>query len=273
MGIKDYKNFERIEKIQNKDNLLVCFGDSWTWGDSLTDNLKNYNLGDNFWLNSDHDKNKRKNLCFGNSLSDMLNADWINIAYPGESNYWIWQQFKDFFKQINNYNYKKVYIVIVLTETGREINEYKSLISKHKTCEDLMRSIELDIIKKIYEVYSGDIKNIILARNFTVNYNSSKYHTDDLINWVTLNAKHENIINEDLKITGPVTGIALNPIKENCKSLNYKPFFISQVKKLEILHNYLDQSKLHSRKSTKHPTAESHQLWAEYLFKYFNNKQ
>ena len=56
------------EDISGKSTLLVTIGDSWTWGDGI---------------------DNRVNNVYGRRLSNMLNSDWINIAWPGTANNWI----------------------------------------------------------------------------------------------------------------------------------------------------------------------------------------
>lgn len=56
-------------KLTGKNTLVVTMGDSWTWGNHLGDD--------------------RESLVYGKLLSDYCNADWLNIAKCGCSNYWI----------------------------------------------------------------------------------------------------------------------------------------------------------------------------------------
>ena len=68
------------EDIQNKQNLLVTIGDSWTWGDSI----------DGIHATVKPDSPKRLESVYGKKIKDQLNDyDWINIAYPGTGNRWI----------------------------------------------------------------------------------------------------------------------------------------------------------------------------------------
>ena len=55
---------------RDSDTLLVTVGDSWTWGAGLA-------------------RDKRKNCVWGNLVSEMIQADWLNLAQPGQSNQWM----------------------------------------------------------------------------------------------------------------------------------------------------------------------------------------
>jgi len=94
-----YKNFKH-EVNNDSDILLITAGDSWTWGASL-------------------DPDKRIDQIYGTRLCHKLQCDFINIGLLGGDNLSIIQAV-DFV--INNLSkqYKQIYVVITLTELGRE---------------------------------------------------------------------------------------------------------------------------------------------------------
>ena len=104
------------EDIQDRNILLITIGDSWTWGD---------HLGCIDWEKASDDPIRLTQI-FGRKLADKMSADWVNIAKPGCSNYWMLEQLG----AIENYldDYKEVHVVITLTEDLREATYNLSLI-------------------------------------------------------------------------------------------------------------------------------------------------
>jgi hypothetical protein len=85
-------------------DLLVTFGDSWTWGDEL-------------------DPGTRTELAYGNTLAKKLNYDWLNLSVPGAGNQYIGVLFSEFVNfAVNNTKYNNIICVVTLTEVGREFN-------------------------------------------------------------------------------------------------------------------------------------------------------
>ena len=266
-----------IIDIKNKDNLLVCIGDSWTWGDSITENLRTYPqyIERGFWTGKDYDKAERAKLVYGYHLSQMLDTDWYNIAFPGMSNWWMVEQLKQLLnhQSMTIDNYKNIYFIITLTETGRELNSTHNLInSTHRSCDEVLRFMEDHCVKNIINLYTdrfgNNLDNLIIARNFTVSYDTTKYHTDHLMNWVEINAKHEGLEKRaKLKRTGPLTKMAIDPTIQHCKKLDHKRYIVNQLNYMEPVMNYLHKSVYHYKWASKHPNAESHKFWADYLYK------
>lgn len=257
-----YENFDRIEKFENKDTLLICIGDSWTWGDSLSDLLQSTShMHEEILMGSKHSYAERKEKCYGNHLSNYLNSDWLNIAFPGESNYYILEKLKECIVCENFKKYKKIYYVIVLTETGRELRHLdKKLFKTCKTLDQMLETSESWIYKEIQKL---DLDNLIVTRNFTKSYHQDRYKS-----WLEINAVEENLDSTDCLITGFITQKAL---RDNKKIISKIPSWRSQVlkqyDKAEQVFSFLSNSKYHHQKSTKHPTKESHVLWARYLYK------
>ena len=87
--------------IKKKDTLVVCVGESWTWGWDLDD---------------------RSNEIYGRLLSNYFDADWINIAGVGYSNTWI-LDFANFISyKLKQSEYHKIIFVITMTENGRDLS-------------------------------------------------------------------------------------------------------------------------------------------------------
>tara|TARA_R110000782_G_scaffold253020_1_gene340991 strand:- start:524 stop:886 length:363 start_codon:yes stop_codon:yes gene_type:complete len=96
------------ENINGNKNLLICIGDSWTWGDSLGKTTTEYN-----------DKDARHTQFYTARLAEKLNSDWLMIAWCGVHNNWIVDQYKIIKQAIDNgyyKNYDKIYVHVCLTE-------------------------------------------------------------------------------------------------------------------------------------------------------------
>jgi len=269
----DLDNWDSISDINNKNKLLICIGDSWTWGDSLTPMLENYNLSDPELIEINHDHEKRKELLYGSHLSKMLNADWKNYGMPGYSNLYILERFAMCLRDVSNDHYDDVYYVLCLTETGREkawsSPDQVKIDQTISTIEELCSISEQYVVNKILEIYGDrDLDKLIICRNFTVSYPTTEYHTKDLKTWIEINHENDNIDIElsNILVSGPVTGIGINPVTSPILDIEtFEDFMIRKEHKINSVYSFLEQSNLHSKKATKHPSAKSHQLWAEYL--------
>jgi hypothetical protein len=114
------------EECTNSDNLLIVVGDSWTWGASI------YRAQ---FQNEHDDYEYRTKQIYGYHLHKKLNYDWVNLAICGVDNITMINHCWNFIKTLKN-KYKKIHIVITLTEIGRELTgknflknriEYQSL--------------------------------------------------------------------------------------------------------------------------------------------------
>jgi hypothetical protein len=107
-SLSSWKNFDFVKN--NKKKLVVTIGESWTWGDSL----------ESSWNPRSDNKEFRLSNVYGGQLAAMLDADFLNLAIPGESNLWITNHLKLFAENLNDFNYEEIYVVLTLTEVGRE---------------------------------------------------------------------------------------------------------------------------------------------------------
>ena len=111
-GYDPYPNTDYFIKKQKSKNLLLCIGESWTYGDSIT-GVKAINKQDNFRYRIEH--------VFACHMARILNCDYYVSAIPGDAIHLYTIQlakavacFKDFF-----HTYDNVYIVFQLTEKDR----------------------------------------------------------------------------------------------------------------------------------------------------------
>ena len=84
------------EKIQSKKDLLICIGDSWTWGESLGGTNSDFN-----------NKKVRYTEFYTNRLAEKLESDWLMIGWCGTSNTWIMKQYMIIKQAIESGYYEK----------------------------------------------------------------------------------------------------------------------------------------------------------------------
>lgn len=255
------------EKIQAKKNLLICIGDSWTWGDSLGGTNSDFN-----------NKEVRYTEFYTNRLAEKLESDWLMIAWCGTSNTWIMQQYGIIKKAIEDgyyKNYENIYVHVCLTELFREIVIAKKIIAKKindiKTFEDLSKSyFDITVLKRLNKLLPIP-KFHSFSKNFwDIDLNCDQYNFVNST-WQDLLFKKQKI---NYKIITPmVSGIAITPFREYCKENNLKDIlrgFKQQTKHMIELVRFFDESKFNSVNATRHPTAEAHQIWADYLYNYYS---
>jgi hypothetical protein len=257
------------QNIKNKKNLLICIGDSWTWGDSLGTTTPEYN-----------DEKTRYNQFYTNKLAEKLNSDWLMIAICGIDNTWILNQYKIVTQAINNgyyENYDNVYVHVCLTELFRELDNkqisyFIKKIAKTKNLTEFCNSyFELTVLNRLKKL-SPLPKTHIFSKNFwDIDVDCSQHNFVKDV-WQQLLFKKASI--KDKELIPVVSGIGIDPLvtflKENkLKDLAYE-FSNLLVKISERIDNMI-QCPLNHKKATKHPTAEGHQIWADYLYNYYKD--
>ncbi len=281
---KPYSEWEFLEEFNNKKNLLVTIGDSWTWGDSLSDDLrkKRTKYLEKILEKTCHDRDIRKKSVYGYYLGQLLDADWINCAMPGFSNRYIAERFKQIIKnKLFLEKYDNVYFVLCLTETGREIEEWENFkwFSDCATLDQLLIKSEKYIIDYIYSIYENfNLKNLIICRNFTKSFQETQYHTKNLSTWLEINlSQNEKSLDSfDLDFSGPGTingwrFLELSFFQNQLK--HFEKDFQKYTEDFEKIKHFLEMSPMHNKVGNRHPTWESHKVWATYLFNHFSNQK
>lgn len=234
------------------DTLLITIGESWTWGESLEEKGLD-----------------RLKTIFGYHLSNMLNAQWQNIALSGASNAWIAKQYNDCINK--TYDYKNVIIVCTLTEVGRDFNvpefdnnrNYFADLEVTETLQDVQ-----NLQSKWVETQFAKFKYTSL---FATNFVDSNYP-----NLPTLDKSWIDLIGEHIGIKPPTNTYTVNSwafdkllTATNFKNYDYEVWIksvLQEFKKAEALTEWLINSPLNFKVGSKHPTPEAHYLWAEYLY-------
>jgi len=261
------------QKTNNKKNLLICIGDSWTWGDSLGKTTLEYN-----------DEESRYEQFYTNRLAEKLNSDWLMIAWCGTNNDWIINQYeiiKKFIEQKYYKNYNKIYVHVCLTELFRELNQIKGIndvfkkklvLIKDKTfkqfCDFYFNLTVLNKLKKLSPIP----KSHIFSKNFwDIGVDCGQYN---FVNntWQQLLFEKTNI--EDKEILPVVSGIGIDPLVsflEENKLTDLKYDFSKILIKINKRVDNMIDCTLNHKKATKHPTREGHQIWADYLYNYYKD--
>ena len=255
------------EKIQSKKHLLICIGDSWTWGDSLGGTTSQFN-----------NKEARYNEFYTNKLAKKLESDWLMIAWCGTSNTWIMKQYMIIKKAIESGYYEKyenIYVHVSLTELFREIYIARQIVDSKlkniKTFEDFSKSyFEITVLNRLKEL-SPIPKFHSFSKNFwDIDINCDHYNFINTT-WQDLLFREQEI---DYKIITPmVSGVAIPPFQKYCKERKLKNVlegFKQQTKHMTELVRLFDESKLNSVEQTRHPTAEGHMIWSDHLYDYYS---
>lgn len=135
-----------------KQNLCVTIGDSWTYGKDLDNRLENL---------------------YGKILSETLNADWLNLGLPGIGNFFIAHLATELSQVLLKTKYKKVFVFCTFTEIGRQTDssfdldfDYMTWFDNHLTSYNSYYNLLYDMnkfcVNKIVQSLK-DIPNVVLV--------------------------------------------------------------------------------------------------------------
>jgi hypothetical protein len=255
------------EDIKDKDTLLITVGDSWTWGD---------HLGNIDWDQASDDP-VRLTQIFGRKLADKLDADWVNLARPGCSNYWMLEKLQDIQPFIQQARYKKIRVVVTLTEDLREatysrriqVNDvYQGLWTRSIGITDFLVQVESYLLRKL-EKYFNELPTVTayVQRAFTDVWpaNSSPL----LLKKSWCDVIQDNVNFNNYKRPVPFIGqMSINPLTEKyiVQNPERKQEFLNIMEVVGTRWNFLGASTYNLKGSTCHPNPAGHELWAEYLY-------
>ena len=256
------------EKVLANNNLVICIGDSWTWGDSLG---KSWNEP----LYNDVDA--RHNQFYTNLLAEKLQADWLMIAWCGGTNDWILHQYsviktaidKGFYK-----NYNKVYVHVCFTEMFRDFRDLRDHNIFQPTNTENFEQFTRDYFKTFVLDKLDKNRPIPETHTFSKNF----WNVDlDVSGYNFVKDTWQDILfreaNMEHKKTFPVvSGIGVTPLVTYLRKNNLKKIEAQFSDLLLSINAYIDamvECKYNNENATKHPTAEGHRLWADYLAESF----
>jgi hypothetical protein len=253
------------EKLIGSSVLLICAGDSWTWGDSLPRTPVTYR--------TDH--------IYGNLLAQALTADFVNIARPGSSNIEFHDKVVDFLPRVID-RYQEIYVVLTLTETGRELWFDPVWTDQVKVTDNLngfLKEYEKCMFLTLKKTISDFPKvKFLIARNFTYTYNENKdILSGNLLdkNWVDILEENQSIdpYPQNLRL---LSQMGFNPLikifKKKGTYNTIKPEFFEIFLGMEEALAWLDESIYNFKSATRHPTEQGHRLWSDYLLSQINLK-
>ena len=256
--------------IRQKDILVITAGDSWTWGGGL-------------------DPDQRLQQIYGQVIRQTLQADWINVGLSGWSNSWILDHAIMTIEKLQQNSYKKIYLIITLTESGRDVESsgsypYDYIFTKHAVgvCDALydqylidMESFWIKQISKITQIAPSNLK-LFVGYNFVWHHRLHDYLKAANIsttekNWIEVLADHQMMCHP------PRTNLVCGWIFDTVQKVNkiadisddkiFKEWAIPFIAKANDVNAWLDSSAMNYKKATKHPNAEGHKIWAEHILK------
>lgn len=257
------------EDIQGRDTLLITVGDSWTWGD---------HLGCIDWDRASNDPIRMQQI-YGRLLSNRLNADWVNLAKPGCSNYWMLEQLHDIKPHLDRVkdSYKKIIITVTLTEDLREatytrridVNRpYRDLWNRSIGITDFLVQVESLLLHNLEQYFTGvPYVTARVQRAFTDIWPAN---TSPLL----LDKSWCDVIQDNFKFNNyqrpvPFIGqMSIDPLTEKYISQNpeRKLEFLDIMDSVGTRWNFLGASTYNLKGSTCHPNPAGHELWADYLY-------
>jgi hypothetical protein len=264
------------EEYNAKEKLVITVGDSWTWGD---------HLGKIDW-HEFHDDPIRLKSIYGKKLSNKLDADWVLIARPGCSNYWMLDQLKFFSSIIQELKqqYKEIIIVVTLTEDLREcdfveereyFNEYNNILANSSNLENFLIHVEKVLFleyKKLFDTLGATCK---ITRAFTDvwpnnrtclgNYLLDKTWCDVFQDLIQFDRYHKVVPFMGQAAIAPLTEKLISNLN-TVHAMTIKQDLINLEEKLNARWNFLGDSVYNLKGSTYHPNVEGHDVYSNYLY-------
>ena len=261
-----------------RKNLVICYGDSWTWGDSLGKASASRSIADSSY---------REKHIYASRLADKLEADFINCAIPGIFNFWIHDRLQilienDIDRLSSKYDH--IWIIVTLTELGREFN-FQNYLLEFQKFYDYNQKSPKDILLKAEEFDFVNLQNIAdqlpknvtmcVGRNFTHTFEKNKPILKNLMpqSWVDVLFDKQGLSN-NTKI--PLMSFGIERFdkwvrSQRLDSIEYKQWMNDVIlPDAEKILDILNQSVYNSNKGSKHPTEQGHALWADYIYNYIN---
>ena len=258
-NIADQNEF--YHDCNNRDMIVITAGDSWTWGDSL-------------------DKNKRLSQVYGRLVAEQFNADWINIGSRGRSNSWVLKLIEYLILDISAH-YQNIKLIITLTENGRDIETpYTFPYDYRGEYNNINDDVYLDkVLEGAEKFWSNQLLNIRNAchssTTITVGQNFVWNNINPISGIKMLNDNWIEKLADSQSISRPIrTNLVTGWIFPNIEYVldrvpisktNFNKWALPKIELATKVNEWLDQSKFNYKKQSKHPTAEGHQIWADYI--------
>jgi len=279
----------------SSEKLLICAGDSWTWGDSLGE--------------------ARTQQIYGTVLSNLTKYDFINIGLCGESNLVIVDFARQVIKNLTK-TYKKIYLIFTLTESARDLNSLNFVEQNYNNVRDsswptfnelhndgadtlalqkeLLHTHLLDVINLHKFVKNANSIEMLLSKaeqaviyatenNFPEYGNLNIFYAKNFCHWTGKLPKNgikkiwTEVISEQANInkypdnllflTYEMAAKRIINFQKNYKVIkNFKDELLIHLTNAEDAIKWLDDSPYNSKIATKHPLEQAHKVWAIFLY-------
>jgi hypothetical protein len=250
------------EKLVGSDHLLVCVGDSWTWGDCLSP--------------EDNDNQYRLDHIYGTVLSTAVGCDFLQLAECGCSNYAMYERIKMALPVLSK-KYTRITVVVTLTENGRELRKTDTWAravnwDNLENFDQFFIQYEQTMFEDFCELFTS-YSNVtpVIARNFTYSFDCNRHILQDWtadLTWVDILAQNQTLPEypQDLRFMSMIaTGPIYKYLDAKKLSFYYKQSMMPHMDQAIKAIQWFNRSKLNNQRDTKHPTEQGHKLWAEYL--------
>lgn len=253
----------------SQETMLVTAGDSWTWGDSLDTKFRHYEI-------------------YGSHLAQALNADWLNVGCKGWSNSYILDYVTEIARQLQTSSYKKIYIVVTLTENGRDITtpanfpyDYSTMFNTLGVTEQFYTQVLADAeqhwIQQLDTIESADSRiKLVVGNNFVWHNQIGLLDSTLKLNWIECLADAQGLPRPPR--TNLVTGWIIDGIDNNIhryipvkNKTTFKSWALPYIEQADAVNRWFDSSPMNYKKASKHPIAKGHRVWAEYILNNLND--
>ena len=261
-NLKDWEEF--YHDCSGKSRLVITAGDSWTYGDYLGE--------------------QRLEQVYGRLVSKQLDADWINIGSRGRSNSWI-LKILQFLAPRATYRYQEVVVIVTLTENGRDVEasytfpfDYHGLFSQTGDSPVFYDAV-LDGAESYWMYQLQDIQKsgcrLIVGHNFAW-HNLNTMPGIELLesNWIEKIAdyqKRDRPIKAKL-VTGWIfdTMETIHKLVPASKTV-FHQWALPYIDLANQVNSWLENSDLNNPGASKHPVAQGHKIWADYILTNISN--
>jgi hypothetical protein len=254
------------EDITGKDTLIVTVGDSWTFGD---------HLGCIDWDKASDDPIRLTQI-YGRKLSEFMDADWVNLAKPGCSNYWMLEALNSVqhhFQRLKA-SYKRIIIIVTLTEDLREATynrvidvntPYRKFWNTSNGIQDFLVKVETFLFDNLQNYFNSiPFVEFKVSRAFTDSWSTRPFLMDKT--WCDV--LQDKVQFNNYKKPVPFIGqMSINPLQEKfISTTEHKQEFLEIMENVGTRWQFLGMSDYNLKGSTCHPNPAGHLLWAEHIF-------
>lgn len=264
---RPFKPYSFIDR--GAHSLVVSVGASWTWGNFLPANFTQDTTSQEL-------HQYRIDNIYGNQIAQELNADFLNLAANGASNFWAADRICDLLNIVDQFNYKKIYVIWTTTDPGKGFNshedcdvDYNEIFSNINSYNQLLQRLNQQALDKVLPRICNNKKIIFRIGS-------------DRVDYIGLDAAKSNLLPMPWALSMPVTqqlnlpicyiadGAAIDRLDTALNDFNvdrtgYKKWLSDLIDKLsqraDYLHRYAED--LFPLNTGQHPNHRAHQLWAE----------